>query len=297
MIKKKIITRLCGGIGNQLFIYAASRRLAYINNAELVLDIVSGFKHDYKYRRNFQLSHFNIKSRNARPSEIFHPFTRYVLRIKSWLNRPVQYSNKNYIKEYNLDFDNRLLDFRVHSNLYLEGYWQSYKYFEDIEGVIRSDLEIIPPNDSVNLSTAKKITNSKSVAIHIRYFDNSLNNSSNNAPVEYYIDAIRRMEIEEPNSHYFIFSDKPINGAIKLYLPKNRFTIINHNFTPDMAYADLWLMSLCNNFIASNSTFCWWACWLSKNTKKIVFCPSQNRFDKEHSWALSNLIPDDWVQL
>ncbi|MCD4742989.1 MAG: hypothetical protein K8R67_10995, partial [Desulfobacteraceae bacterium] len=56
----KIIPRILGGLGNQLFCYAAARRLALMNNAELVIDAVSGFVRDCNYQRYYQLDHFSI---------------------------------------------------------------------------------------------------------------------------------------------------------------------------------------------------------------------------------------------
>ena len=60
MKKNKLIVRLFGGIGNQLFIYAAAKRLALKNNADLIIDNVSGFEKDFNYKRTCQLHHFNI---------------------------------------------------------------------------------------------------------------------------------------------------------------------------------------------------------------------------------------------
>ena len=66
--KVKVIVRVRGGLGNQLFCYAAARRLALINNAELVIDDVTGFVRDKKYKRKYMLDHFNISVRKATPS-------------------------------------------------------------------------------------------------------------------------------------------------------------------------------------------------------------------------------------
>ena len=61
MKKSKLIVRLLGGIGNQLFIYANTKALALKNNAELIIDIKSGFENDYKHKRQCELYHFNLK--------------------------------------------------------------------------------------------------------------------------------------------------------------------------------------------------------------------------------------------
>lgn len=74
----KLITRIKGGLGNQLFCYASARRLALVNNAELVIDDVSGFSYDKKYKRSYALDVFNIRARKARPSERFFPLEEFV---------------------------------------------------------------------------------------------------------------------------------------------------------------------------------------------------------------------------
>ena len=83
-MKRKVITRLCGGLGNQLFIYAAARRLALVNNADLVLDNISGFRHDPIYKRTFQLDKFAfLEGQYATPKELMQPFSR----ARFWLSR------------------------------------------------------------------------------------------------------------------------------------------------------------------------------------------------------------------
>ena len=72
----KVIPRILGGLGNQLFCYAAARRLALVNNAELVIDDVSGFLYDHDYQRKYQLNHFGIQSRKAALEIIFEDHSR-----------------------------------------------------------------------------------------------------------------------------------------------------------------------------------------------------------------------------
>ena len=76
MSNPKIIPRIFGGLGNQLFCYAAARRLALVNHAELVIDDVSGFAFDEVYQRHYQLDHFNIPCRKATAAERLEPFSR-----------------------------------------------------------------------------------------------------------------------------------------------------------------------------------------------------------------------------
>ena len=103
-----IISRIKGGIGNQLFIYAASKRLALKNNVELVLDTVSGFKYDKDFQRHYQLDHFNISARKATAIERLEPFSRIRRYIKRNLNRKFSFDKRSFIEEEGLNFEAQL---------------------------------------------------------------------------------------------------------------------------------------------------------------------------------------------
>ena len=206
-----IIARIKGGIGNQLFIYCAAKRLALFNNTELVLDNASGFVRDL-YNRHYQLDHFNISCKKAIYSDRLEPFSRIRRYLKRYLNSYKPFSQRSYLQQEGMDFDSRILNFRTNKKVFFEGYWQSENYFKDIESVIREDLQILPPEDNINKIMMQKIQNNNSIAIHIRYFDNEMNKTNNiknfnNAPFEYYKKAIIYCDKKIPNAHYFIFSD------------------------------------------------------------------------------------------
>ena len=295
MNPSKIISRIYGGLGNQLFIYATSRRLAIINDAELILDSVSGFKRDFTYERHYQLHHFNIPCRKALPIERFEPFSRIRRYIKKTFNKFLEYDNKDYICNYGARYDIRLLNLKFHRTLYLEGYWQSEKYFKDIEDIIRKDLKIIPPDDLINKLIANNIQGCTAVGLHVRNFDKISSSKNNNLLKNYYELAIQKIEIIIESPHYFVFSDDLDYAKKSVNFPQGRFTFIDHNKGDEMAYADLWLMSLCKHFIVANSTFSWWGAWLSNNNNKIVIAPSPSRFNDDNFWRADGLLPLEWI--
>ena len=294
-MKKKVIVIISGGIGNQLFMYATARRLALANDAELVLDMVTGFENDYVYKRKFNLNHFNISGRLANSNERLTPFSRLLRRLIRWWNTHKSYRSRTYIREEAKGFDCRLIDFQIKSTLFLEGYWQSEKYFKDVESFIRSDLQIIPPNDLLNSHYYDKVNSCNSVALSVRFFDHpSATTRPNNLTSDYYIAAILQIEKAIPDAHYFIFSEYPEEARMLIPRDDDRVTIISHN-TSENAYADLWLMSKCKNFIIANSTFAWWGAWLSAHDNKIICCPDPSRL-KNKSWH-SDMIPDKWIKV
>jgi hypothetical protein len=186
------------------------------------------------------------------------------------------------------------------SYLFLEGYWQSEKYFKDIESIIRADLEIIPPTDEINLGLASKISTLDSVAIHFRDFD-FINHEGrkSNINMDYYKKSINYLSDLGPNVHYFVFSDNPYLASNILFLPKDKVTYVSNNLGEENAYADLWLMSLCKHFIIANSTFSWWGAWLSKNPNKIVITPDVdlNLSNSVTAWGFDGLIPEEWIKI
>lgn len=296
MYSSMIISRIFGGLGNQLFTYSAARRLALMNNAELVLDRVSGFTHDTAYKRHFQLEHFNINCCKD-SSERLQQLGRLRRKILRYWNQRKPFEQRSYLIQEGIDFDERLLYFKTSGTVYFEGYWQSEGYFKDVTTTIRQDLQIKPPTDTANRAMSHQICSRTAVAVHVRFFDEPHEPTINNAPGNYYCRALEAMELIAPAAHYFIFSDQPTAARALIPLPDERITLVNHNRGDDMAYADLWLMTQCQHFIIANSTFSWWGAWLAENPSKQIIAPG---FEMRHGnawWGFRGLLPDEWIKL
>jgi len=291
-----IIPRLFGGLGNQLFIYAAARRLALVNNADLVLDDVSGFTYD-SYKRHYQLDHFFIPCRKATAIERLEPFGRLRRKIMSRWNRRKAFEKRAYLVQESIDFDPRLLHIKPRGMVYLEGYWQSESYFKDVAATIRQDLTIQPPTDASNRVMVDQILSGMAVAVLVRFFDEPHAAGINNAPGDYYTHAVATMERIAPAAHYFIFSDQPTAARARIPLPDERVTLVHHNQGDENAYADMWLMTQCQHFIIANSTFSWWGAWLAAHPDKVVIAPGFEKRDGTMSWGFDGLLPDGWVKV
>jgi hypothetical protein len=288
----KVVVRVKGGLGNQLFCYAAARRLALANKADLVIDHVSGFARDV-YRRKYALEHFNINVRKAAARERLEPFERYRRGIKQWWNRRKPFLERIYVEQEGIDFDERLLNFKVREVVYVDGLWQSESYFKDVEPIIRRDLQIRPPTDAVNREIAHDIRRSAAVALHVRWFDAPGTPTTYNLAAAYYSRAIALMQQKVRSPHFFLFSDDPEAARLRLALPVERTTVVSHNVGDEAAYADLWLMSQCRHFITANSTFSWWGAWLAPPCDKIVITP-RIECAGVAAWGFRGLIPDSW---
>lgn len=294
MTTSKVIVRIKGGLGNQLFCYAAARRLALANHAELVLDEVSGFARDHQYRRVCQLDCFNIPARKARAAERLEPAARLRRGIMRWSSGLRPFAGRRYLEQQSQDFDARLLDFRVRGTVHLEGYWQSEGYFKDVERIIRDDLQIKAPLDQANLNLARQIEDGNAVALHVRWFEPPGGSAGNNLSTSYYQRAVAFMEERVEAPHYFVFSDDPASAASRLALPRGRFTLISHNKGDEGACADLWLMARCRHFITANSTFSWWGAWLSGPDPKLILSPALT-LEGVGAWGFKGLIPESWI--
>ena len=268
-----------------------------VNQSELIIDDVSGFVHDDKYQRNYQLGHFHIPCRKASASERLEPFSRLRRYLKRRHNANLPFEKRNYIQQEGRDFDVRLLDLKFHGDLYLEGYWQSEGYFKDAEDLIRGELTVQPPGDAVNQEMADCIHNHTAIAVHVRFFDEPHREGDNNASEDYYRRAITIMEQRAPNAHYYLFSDRPETARERIPLPDARITSVTHNRGDDLAFADLWLMSHCKHFIIANSTFSWWGAWLANNQDKQVVAPKFKRLTGKAAWGFEGLLPKSWIKL
>ena len=293
----KLVARILGGLGNQLFIYSAARRLALVNSAELVLDNISGFTYDKVYKRSYQLDHFNIPCRKANAAERLEPFCRLRRALLRKWNQRKPFAHRSYLVQEGIDFDPRLLHFKPQGTFYMEGYWQSEGYFKDVEETIRKELQIISPTDATNQDMAARILNCTSVAVHVRFFDEPHANGINNAPGNYYSRAVETMERLAPAAHYFIFSDQPAAARARIPLSDFRISMVAHNQGDEHAYADLWLMTQCKHFIIANSTFSWWGAWLAANTDKHVIAPGFEMRQGKMWWGFKGLLPQEWIKL
>ena len=296
--QRMLIVRLKGGLGNQMFEYAAARRLAIANDVELVLDTKSGFSRDFEYGRSFELGMFSIPCRLATPSERLEPFERHrraALRLSS---RMRSFEDRKYLEQESIEFDSRLLCRRVRSRTYLDGLWQSEGYFYDVKDVIRQDLTPSRALDAGAQYISLKIRDSNvPVAVHFRDFDAGRPNGGNNVGLGYYtkaVDAILR-KVMEP--HFFVFSDT----LAEIPLPDNMrgfpVTIVERTGSPNDGFTDLVLMSQCHHFITANSTFSWWAAWLGESETALIFSPSFGATGRLTAWNFPGLIPRRWVTL
>jgi hypothetical protein len=298
---RKLIVRLKGGLGNQLFCYAAARRLAWANDAELVLDDVTGFKFDYRYKRKYALNNFRIHARLANRGEQMEPLGRIrrLMARKTSALRPL--NQRRYIEQVGVDFDPGILDLCLQEGTtYFDPFGQSEHYFRDIRELIQQDLEMPEPAEQLAQDVADCINRSASVALHVRWFDDGALPQSSNMSLDYYALAIQRLLEKVDGAHFFLFSDRPQEASAILspLLRGHNCTIVQSNGPGDSVATDFWLMRQCRHFVVGNSTFAWWAAWLGecRHDGSHIFAPGRN-VDPLHNvtaWGFPGLLPDRW---
>jgi len=93
------------------------------------------------------------------------------------------------------------------------------------------------------------------------------------------------------NPHFYIFSDDTKWGERNLRLDHPTTYVKNNN--DEKCYEDLHLMTLCKHHIIANSSFSWWAAWLSTNPRKIVIAPQ--KWFNNATRNTKDLIPQAWT--
>lgn len=275
-----IITKLIGGIGNQMFQYAVGRRLSYIHKTKLKLDI-SELKR--LKTRKYELDCFDIKG-EVIEGQKRSLVDRIIKRLKN---------EQNIYFEKNFRFDQAVLN--LPDNVTLAGYFQSERYFSDIEEIIRKEFSFkLSPVGKIR-PVLRKVRSSESIAIHFRrtdYIDNKKFFYYHGVcSLDYYREAISLIATKLKSPEFFIFSDDLIWVKRNLKMEHPAF-FVDLN---DKDYEDLRIISSCRNQITANSTFSWWGAWLNENKNKIVIAPKVWFADK--SINTEDLIPPSWIRI
>ena len=290
-----IIAKIHGGIGNQMFQYAAARRLAHYNNTELKLDI---FHYDIKVLpaglpyRTFDLSVFNIQPVYATKKEIDlfkNTANALVAKLLNKIKNKITPHTMIYEPHYHFYPD--LLTKK--GNYYLDGYWQSEKYFSDIKDILQKEFIITTTLNDEGKALLERIKNENSVCLNIRRQDDG-NRYSSDYFEKYITDAMDLVASKVSNAHFFVVSDDLnwVRENVKFRYPH---TIIEKHLYGDKFRDCLYMLINCKHFIIPNSSFGWWAAWLNTNPDKIVVAPDKWVLDPKVS--TKDLIPASWVRL
>lgn len=279
-----IISKVSGGLGNQMFQYAIAKSVAikYKKSFKLDLSDISP-NSPFKYRLNM----FNIKGVSACQHDINkmkgkNNFVGKILR---------KFLGNVLYPFYHKEAERTIFDPSVFSNsdVYLDGYWQNEAYFLDIRASLLDDFSLKSDVSNNAKKYLEPITINNSVSLHVRRGDYSKHPEIGIMDIEYYKKAVEYIckKIDKPV--FYIFSND-INWC------ESNFTFIeNKVFINDTENEidDMFLMKNCSHNIVANSSFSWWAAWLNTNKQKTIISPLKWMAvnPKGHKW-----VPDSWLQ-
>ena len=291
-----IISQIIGGLGNQMFQYAAGRALSLKLGVSLALD-VSGFS-SYGLHQGFELDRLFY-------SDIKFASELDICSLLGWQNSPAvrrilsrssmkAFRSKEFVFEPHFEYWQAINE--IPNECYLMGYWQSEKYFSAIAQQIRDDFVFRPELNNQNAQLALKISQLNAISLHIRrgdYANNPTVTSTHGlCHISYYQNAINYISAQVEQPYFFIFSDDMgwVKENLKIDLP---CIYIDHNQGAE-SYNDMRLMSLCRHHIIANSSFSWWGAWLNASPDKIVIAPKQWFTTSSNT---NDLLPQSWIKL
>jgi hypothetical protein len=267
MSRCQITPVLHAGLGNQMFMIANAYAVSKENEGELILnDIYFG-------------------SRKSYFDTLFLNFSIKIIDLEQFET----YQEKSF--EYR-----EIPKFEEKSKIKLVGYFQSEKYFEKYSKEIRQlfQLPISLNNFASNFfKNEQNVVNRARVCVHIRRGDYLKSNILLVQSIEYYVKSINKMKnlINSVDVSYVFFSDdkKFVDENFKLH---DQDILINNL----QDYEEFAIMQMCDHFIISNSTFSWWAAWLSqRNENKKVICPF--KWFTDQKIYHHDIYPKNWTIL
>lgn len=300
MAKNKVVTKLDGGLGNQMFQYAVGKSLALKNNSELLLDISSLSDKDEQQgtfiQRGYKLDVFRIEAGTVKEDQFDRIRNLPLNRLRSFIAKVFSTHFSLYFKAKNRMFDPRI--FSLKGNIYIEGNWLSEKYFLEIREQLLEDFSYKNQATGKNKEIQDLILRqNNTVALHIRRSDYVTNPAASKhfaqLSLDYYYRALGLLEKQLGALNVFVFSDDVewVKDNLKI---EHNVTYCDHNDI-EHGYEDLRLMISCQNFIIANSTFSWWGAWLSKAANKKVIAPNQwfaDDISNKHE-----IIPSSWQKI
>ncbi|OCP36447.1 alpha-1,2-fucosyltransferase [Ensifer sp. LC163] len=287
-----IITRILGGLGNQMFQYAAGRSLASASGQTLKLDLTE--MQSYKTWA-FGLEQFAIQAESARAEEVpARPGKGLFNKVKSRLLPTAPACI--VAKERANTFDATILDLR--GPVHLQGYWQTEKYFASVAGVVRQEFQLKAPFSASRHEVLQQVRAADApISVHVRRGDYVSNPSANavhgTCEPEWYAEAMRQMAARLDNPSFFVFSDDP--AWARANLPSSASMVVVEPQADGKDGEDMHLMAACRAHIIANSTFSWWGAWLNPRADKHVIAPTQWFRSREHD--ASDILPSTWQRL
>jgi hypothetical protein len=296
-----IVVKLQGGLGNQMFQYAVGRELQRRNGGELALDLTGLL--DRFPRKNAVFREYNLDIFRIQPR--FTLLSHFARRLPVPLLYMQGASGVAWFRDW-AGFQRRILGpvafcpevFDARGNIYLDGYWQSPKYFADTETILRREFRVKCPLSPAGSELAAQMAATDSISVNVRRSDyvtvQSAIDTHGFVGKEYYDSGMKHIAPQLKRPHVFVTSDDVewCKANLRFDYPT---TIMGQEYKGYKFGEELALMSRCKHFLIPNSTFAWWAAWLAPFEDKIVVSP-KNWF-RDPAIDSSDLIPPQWIRI
>ena len=300
-----VVIRLDGGLGNQMFRYAAALGLAVRQDKALKMD-VSAFEACEK--RSYQLDCLKVPQDLYTGEPLFQPASssiaaRLIRRIKREIFKGYVFKGgalrKGVYCEPHFHFDPAF--FKLSGvEILLNGYFQSPRYFESVAQLLRERFQPVAPLSATAADWAAKIAASPcSVSLHVRRGDylewpnSTLHDALDRGYYDRAVNLVQRLAGERVE--FFLFSDEP-DFIAEAFAGLPRSHVVRSD--PHKSWEELFLMARCRHNIIANSSYSWWGAWLNPAQDKRVIAPARwFTPDKLATCNVLDLYPDDWILL
>lgn len=284
---------LKGGLGNQMFQYAFGVAASIESQIPFTLDItLFDTTSSIDTKRSYNLNHFNIQAQVAQKTAVAKFHTK-----KATIIRKIQ--NKLW-HQNDYEYNPSLL--KVKNNQYIEGYWQSEKYFKKYKNIIQ---QAFTPKEPFGIEAKKildfistvKISGAETILVHIRRGDYVTNAAAaafhGVQDTNYYLQALDYIDAQSTKSKFVFVATDDVQWAKENFKSHHSFTYISRTEIHD--FEEILIMSKCDHFIISNSSFSWWSAWLGQYSNKIVVAPK--KWIKNPNISTPDIIPDEWIKI
>ena len=296
-----IITRLAGGLGNQMFQYAVARNFLKDDGKKVFLDtyLLQEEEEDIEkiIHRPFALGIYN----NLR-AKVDEKKLSNLLRdggLINRINRKLFLRNCVVVQQQNMERIELPAELKTAKNIWFIGNFQSERFFKKIKKELQMDF-YFPKMDFENGELKKKIlATDNAVSVHIRrgdYLSAHHKNVHTSVAIDYYYKAIEVMlsKLNITRVNAFVFTDD-IEWAREKFPSSNKMEVYyvtgnaNKNSWKDMA-----LMTVCSHHIVANSSFSWWGAWLSEKTG-ITIAPKYWYLPNTYVYDINDIVPQNWI--
>lgn len=293
-----IITRITGGLGNQMFQCAAGLALALHHDTPLALD-VDWFSAEPppKPHERFALDRFTLDARPAIKSETDRAHGIGLTRIERWSRAIARRLGAPARVQYDGDFSYNPRFLTYSASTYLHGNWQSEKYFTPAAEEVRRSFQLRAAPAPAVAAAAARIRRGPSVCVHFRRGDYVADpvyaREIGTLGLDYYQRALGIARAQAPEATLYIFSDD-IEAVAREFSPDGPHEFVREPASTT-ATDTLHLMSQCDHFIVANSTLSWWAAWLGSAPAKLVIAPDPWFAGGARNGA--DIVPAGWQRL